>query len=110
MMPGTILDGLGAEPFRIELLRSNGTSDVERFNDHAAMERRYGSIVDGDRKTIFAVAVTVIDGTAYPMGRLRRDQDADLAVATTSVQRRLKRLCAGAQATHERRYGDLAIR
>ncbi|MFZ3482109.1 hypothetical protein [Sphingomonas sp. 3-13AW] len=90
----------------IDIQRVDGTGDVERFMDPARMRARFSSIVANEPEIVFVTAVQDL----RPIARFRRDAHPSLRALSEERQRRALYLCSGAQARHERRYGEVALR
>jgi hypothetical protein len=89
----------------VEIQRVDGTGDVERFDDPAAVRARYDAIVAGEPEIVFVAAIK----ERRPVAAFRRDGHSSLLVLSDARQKRAQYLCASAQARHRRRYGDAAI-
>lgn len=89
----------------VEIQRVDCTSDVERFDDAAAMQARYDRIVEEEPEIVFVVGVA----DRRPVSAFRRDGHPSILSLSPERQKRSVYLCAGAQSRHVRRYGDAAI-
>ena len=93
----------------LEWSRVDCTGDVQRFDDHETMARRYEELVRQEPMAIFIVASAFDAAGPRPVARFRRDVDGSLELLSDERRARASYLCAGAQARHERRYGQHAI-
>jgi len=100
----------GSPTHVVEWRNVDGTGDVQRFEDAEMMAARYQELTTGDPTTIFVVAIATTPDQGRPLARFRRDMAPSLSMLSQERRPRARYLCAGAQAQHEKRHGELATR